>query len=98
MKSIEEAAKEFAEENEIIKTKDAFKAGVAFAQQCHSVEEEGYPEIDKENPHKLYLVKVIEGSITPKEIITVAYLRNRCKWSCEMDWVRVISWRPINIE
>lgn len=42
MQSIDEAAREFAEENEIIKTKDAFKADAEFTQD--------WLDIDKEIP------------------------------------------------
>lgn len=101
MQTIEEATNEYVNNHTIIfpesAVKKAFKAGVEFAQRWINIEDK-LPEIDKENPRKLYLVKVIEGSMTPKEIITVAYLRNRWKWSCEMDWVRVISWRPIELK
>ena len=106
MKDLDEAAREYEnkelhiEDGEYTSTAiiEAFKAGVEFAQQWISIEDE-LPNFDKENPFKKYLVKVIEGSITPKEFITSSHLRNQLgNWSCEMDWVRVTHWRYLEIK
>ena len=99
--TLEQAAEDYANSFEYndytIETEAAFKAGVEFAQRWISIEDE-LPNFDKENPFKKYLVKVIEGSITSKEFITTSHLRNQLgNWSCEMDWVRVTHWRPIEL-
>lgn len=56
--------------------------------------EEHYPSFDNDN-NKLYLVRVIKGSIMPSIYYATSPLVARNRFGIEMDWTRVTHWMPI---
>lgn len=112
MKTIEEAAREYikippdrkidSDEryfNVNIPKYDAFKDGIAFAEEWISVEDE-LPDFDNDKlirgEQELYLVKMSVGSISCKTTYKVSFLINEYRWNGEFDWNCVTHWRPIN--
>lgn len=111
MKTIEEAAKEYQtkiyedvfEEGSLSEQKlqciNDFKAGIAFAEEWISVEDE-LPNFHKNKlvrgTQDLYLVKMSVGSISPKTTYKISFLVKEDRWNCECDWNVVTHWRPIN--
>ena len=111
MKTLEEAATDYQtkiyedvfEESSLSEQKlqciNDFKAGVAFAEEWISVEEE-LPVFDKnkliKGEQELYLVKMSIGSISCKTTYKVSFLINDYRWNSESDWCYVTHWRPIN--
>ena len=63
METIEQEARKFAEENEIIKIKDAFRAGVEFAQRWIDVKE-GLPKLPPIGyPYKVLVMDIRNNNI-----------------------------------
>lgn len=101
MKTVEQAAKEFADihwgENYITENKthdeNAFKAGVEFAQRWISVDE--LPKIKD-----TYLVKIIIGTKRKKQLtITDEFNPSIEKFTlCNACGYTVINWRPIELK
>ena len=106
MKTIEEAAKEYAEKlNYSMEAKHnmcpmdfeiSFKAGIAFAEEWISVEEELPERCKKATAYNILVLKTeIDGEI---KAITLGYLMSDC-WYTQLGKVEIESithWRPIN--
>lgn len=108
MKTIEEAAKEYQtkiyedvfEEGSLSEQKlqciNDFKAGIAFAEEWISVEDELPERCKKATAYNILVLKTeIDGEIKG---ITLGYLMSDC-WYTQLGKVKIESithWRPIN--
>lgn len=83
----------------------SFKAGAEAAIEIANAwipTEERLPTFDPgkypNGDYERYPVRVSQGLINKKEIITLGWLTNMYgKWNVEMDWVKVTHWKPITL-